>query len=147
MIVGEGHDEQKVRDTVSNFNLKDYVIFTGKISPEIIQNYYQMADIFTLPSYTEGLPLVVIEAMACGLPVVVSTAGGIPELVKNNFNGFLVPPKDKEILTEKLEILVDNDILRKNFGLNALETVDDEFNIEKKVNDLIMVYKELKTQT
>lgn len=143
MIIGEGHDEQKVRDTVSNFNLNDYIIFTGKISPETIQNYYQMADIFTLPSYTEGLPLVVIEAMACGLPVVVSTAGGIPELVKEGVNGFLVKPKDKVVLRKKLEILVDNRELRDNMGLNALETVDDEFNIDKKVEMLKKIYQEL----
>jgi glycosyltransferase involved in cell wall biosynthesis len=143
MIVGEGHEEQKVKNIVSKFDLDEYTIFTGKVSPETIQNFYQMADIFTLPSYTEGLPLVVIEAMACGLPVVVSTVGGIPELVNDGVNGFLVPPKDKFSLTEKLEILVDNEELRQKFGLKALETVDDEFNIEKKVEKMIEIYKEL----
>ena len=142
MIVGEGHEEQKVRDTVSKLKLEGSTIFTGKVSPETIQNYYQMADIFTLPSYTEGLPLVVIEAMACGLPVIVSTAGGIPELVKDSKNGFLVSPKDKLILTKKLEILVDKKELREKFGLKAFETVDDEFNIDKKVDKLIKIYQE-----
>ncbi len=143
MIVGEGHEEQKVRDTVSKLNLVNSVIFTGKISPENIQNYYQMADIFTLPSYTEGLPLVVIEAMACGLPVVVSTAGGIPELVKDDINGFLVQPKDRVLLTKKLELLVDYPELRDKFGIKALKTVDDEFNIDKKVDKLKEIYREL----
>ena len=143
MIVGEGHEEQKVKNVVSKLDLDDYIIFTGKVSPETIQNFYQMADIFTLPSYTEGLPLVVVEAMACGLPVVVSTVGGIPELVKDGINGFLVPPKDRFSLTKKLEILVDNEELRQKFGLKALETVDDEFNIEKKVEKMIEIYKEL----
>lgn len=143
MIVGEGHEEQKVRDTVSKLKLEGSIVFTGKVSPETIQNYYQMADIFTLPSYTEGLPLVVIEAMACGLPVIVSTVGGIPELVKDGKNGFLVPPKDKLILEKKLEILVDKMELREKFGVKAFETVDDEFNIDKKVDKLIKIYQEL----
>ena len=143
MIVGEGHEEQKVKNIVSKLDLDNYIIFTGKVSPETIQNFYQMADIFTLPSYTEGLPLVVVEAMACGLPVVVSKVGGIPELVKDGINGFLVPPKDRFSLTKKLEILVNNEELRQKFGLKALETVDDEFNIEKKVEKMIEIYKEL----
>ncbi len=143
MIIGEGHEEQKVRNTVSNYNLKDFVILKGKISPETIQNYYQMADVFTLPSYTEGLPLVVIEAMACGLPVVVSTAGGIPELIDEGKNGFLVSPKDKDELTKKLEFLVIDKDLREKFSIKALETVDDEFNIDKKVNKLKDLYLDL----
>lgn len=141
MVVGEGHEEEKVRNIVSKYKLDNFVIFAGKVSPETIQNYYQMADIFTLPSYTEGLPLVVIEAMACGLPVVVSTVGGIPELVKDDVNGFLVPPKDKASLTKKLKKLVDDIDLREKFGRKALETVDDEFNIDKKVDKLIEIYQ------
>lgn len=143
MIIGEGHDEQRVKETVSNFELDNSVIFKGKVSPETIQNYYQMADIFTLPSYTEGLPLVVIESMACGLPVVVSTVGGIPELVKDEDNGFLVPPRDSLSLTRKLERLVDSEKLRIKIGNRALETVDDEFNIDKKVDKMIDMYNKL----
>ena len=134
---------KRLKKLFQTINLENSIIFTGKISPEIIQKYYQMADIFTLPSYTEGLPLVVIEAMACGLPVVVSTVGGIPELVKDGNNGFLVPPKDSFSLNEKLEILVNNEELRKKIGTKALETVDDEFNIDKKVDKMINMYNKL----
>lgn len=142
MVIGEGHQEKEVKDKVSEYNLDDRVIFKGKVSPETIQYFYQMADIFTLPSYTEGLPLVVIESMACGLPVVVSAVGGIPEVVRDGENGFLVQPKNSNQLTQKLKILVEDSDLRKKYGSNALETVDDEFNIEKKVDELKSMYLE-----
>ncbi len=143
IIIGEGHAEKKIKETVAKYNLSDYITFTGKISPETIQNFYQMADIFVLPSYTEGLPLVVIEAMACGLPVVASCVGGIPEIVKNNINGFLVPPRNKEKLTQKLEFLINDEKLRKKFGEKSLEAIDDEFNIDKKINKFIKLYTSL----
>lgn len=143
MLVGEGQQKQEVHKEISRFHLDDSVIFTGKVSPETIEKYYQMADIFTLPSYTEGLPLVVIEAMACGLPVVVSTVGGIPELIEDNVNGYLIPPKNYEKLSEKLSSLVADRKLRKKFGEKALKTVDDEFNINKKVEKLKDIYADL----
>lgn len=143
MLIGEGQQKQEVQKEISRFSLDDSVIFTGKVSPETIERYYQMADIFTLPSYTEGLPLVVIEAMACGLPVVVSTVGGIPELIEDSVNGYLIPPKNYEKLAEKLNSLVADEKLRAKFGEKALQTVDDEFNINKKVDKLKDIYADL----
>lgn len=143
IIIGEGHSENEVKEIVSKYNLTDKIIFTGKVSPNVIQNYYQMADIFTLPSYTEGLPLVVIEAMACGLPVIVSNVGGIPEIAKDNINGFVIPPRDDEKLTQKLNILVNNEKLREEFGKMSFKKIDEEFNIDKKVIKLIDLYKSL----
>ena len=143
VIIGEGHSEMEVKEIVNKYNLKENITFTGKVSPEVIQNFYQMADIFTLPSYTEGLPLVVIEAMACGLPVVVSCVGGIPEIVKNNVNGFLVPPRNKEKLAQNLELLINNRELREKFGKKSFEAIDEEFNINKKIDKFIKLYKSI----
>lgn len=143
VVIGGGQSEKEVKEIVSKYNLNGHITFTGKISPDTIQNFYQMADIFTLPSYTEGLPLVVVEAMACGLPIVASCVGGIPEIVKNNENGFLIPPRNKEKLAQKLDILINNRELREKFGKKSVELIDNEFNIDKRVNKLINIYKDI----
>jgi glycosyltransferase involved in cell wall biosynthesis len=143
MIIGEGHQEKKVRNKVLEYQINEAVIFTGKISPEEIQNYYQMADIFVLPSYTEGLPLVVVEAMACGLPIVASCVGGIPEVVENNENGFLIPPRNVGELKTKLEQLIVDQDLREKFGNKSLKIVNENFNIEYKVKKMINLYENL----
>jgi N-acetyl-alpha-D-glucosaminyl L-malate synthase BshA len=144
MIIGEGHEEQKVKEKVSELELDNFIIFTGKISPEVIQNFYQMADIFVLPSYTEGLPLVVIEAMACGLPVIVSNVGGIPEIVRDGENGFIIQPKERGKLAIKLEILANDPNLREKYGKKSIQIIDDEFNIENKIIRFTDLYNELK---
>lgn len=143
MIIGEGHQETEVRKIVNEYQINESVIFTGKISPEEIQNYYQMADIFVLPSYTEGLPLVVVEAMACGLPIVASCVGGIPEVVENNENGFLISPRNVGELKTKLEQLIVNQDLREKFGSKSLEIVNENFNIDYKVKKMINLYENL----
>lgn len=145
MMVGEGEDAQKVKEKVSKLGLDKSVIFVGKISPENIQKFYQMADIFVLPSYTEGLPLVVIEAMACGLPVIASKVGGIPEVISDSENGFLVQPQKEDVLKVKLETLVTDPNLREQFGKFSMQIIDDEFNIEYKIKRFIRIYKDLKT--
>ena len=145
MIVGTGPKENEIRTKIVGLNLGKSVILTGEISPSEIHKYYQSADIFVLPSYTDagGPPLVVIEAMACGLPVIGTNVGGIPEGIEDGINGFIIHPKNVDELSEKLEILVNNKELRQKFGIKALETVDDEFNIEKKVEKLKVIYYEL----
>jgi glycosyltransferase involved in cell wall biosynthesis len=79
--------------------------------------------------------------MSCGLPVVASNVGGIPEIVKNNINGFLVPPKNVIKLIQKLEILINNNELRDQIGKGSLNTISDEFNINKKADKLLKIYK------
>lgn len=143
MIIGEGPKENELKKKVFQLDLEKCVIFTGKISPTNIHKYYQAADIFVLPSYSEGLPLSILEAMACGLPIVTTNVGGIPEVVKNSENGFIVPSKNKQLLAQKLEILAYNSDLRKKFGFKSTEIIIKKFSIEKKVEELVKLYKEL----
>ncbi len=137
MMVGGGPKESELKTLVSEFDLEDAVIFTGEVKPGIIQEYYQAADIFVLPSHIKGVPVVVIEAMACGLPVVVSNT----EIVEDGLNGFLVPHNNSELLANKIEILVNDPVLREKFRKESIKTINKEFNINIKVEKLIKLYK------
>ena len=86
----------------------------GRVQHNRIIEFLNASDIFVLPTYHEGLPNVVLEAMACRLPVVATKVGGIPEAVKDGENGFLVPPKNVERLYRNIESLIKDSQL-KNF--------------------------------
>ena len=108
-------------------------------------NYYQSADIFVLPSYTDagGPPLVFMEAMACGLPVIGTDVGGIPEGIENGVNGFIVPPGNVDELIKKLNILLKDENLRKKFGNNSLKKIhENSMTLEKKTEKLTNLYQE-----
>lgn len=143
MMVGTGPKKLQLKKRISKLGLESSVIFTGKVAPFDVNQYYKSADIFVLPSYGEGggPPLVVIEAMACGLPVVVSDVGGIPEIIKDGVNGFIVPPRNEEKLIQKLNILIENEEMRNKFRQKSIDTIDSEFDIDKKVRKLIKLYK------
>jgi N-acetyl-alpha-D-glucosaminyl L-malate synthase BshA len=144
MIIGEGPKEDELKKKAFKLGLNKLVVFTGKISPADIHEYYQSADIFVLPSHTDagGPPLVVLEAMACKLPVIGTAIGGIPEGIENDVNGFIVPPKNIDELTEKLETLVKDENLRKTFGINSLKKVrENSMTLGKKAEKLINLYK------
>lgn len=141
MIIGEGPKEDELKKRVSNLGLVKSVIFTGKVPPMNIHEYYQSADIFVLPSHTEGIPLSILEAMSCGLPIISSCVGGIPEVVEDGKNGFLVSPKDKMQLTVKLETLIDDPNLRKKFVNRSIKSINDKFNVKTKITELVKLYR------
>lgn len=143
MIAGTGPKEEELNLTISELGLEDSVVLTGKIPPSNIHLYYQSADIFVLPSYTDagGPPLVFIEAMACGLPVVGTGVGGIPEGIDEGVNGFIVPPKNVAELVKKLNVLVKDSDLREEFGNNSLKKIKaNSMTLNKKVERLIQIY-------
>ena len=143
MMVGTGPKKDELKKEVSKLSLNDFVIFTGKISSFEMHKYYQAADIFTLPSYGEGggPPLVVLEAMSCGIPVVVTDVGGIPEIIEDGINGFVVLSKDKMILIQKLRVLITDSHLRNLFVERSIGTTVKMFSIDKKINKLIKLYE------
>lgn len=142
MMIGTGPKKEEFKKKVFQLGLEDYVTLIGVVPNIKIHIYYQMADIFVLPSYTEGFPLAVLEAMACGIPVVASNVGGIHEIVKNGLNGFLVSPRKREELTEKLNFIVNNEDLRKKFVINSYEMINNSsMNMKSKIKILIRFYE------
>ena len=101
---------------------------------------YKQADIFLLPSYIEGLPMVILEAMSCGLPIIATNVGGIPEMVHDGYNGFLLMPGDIAGLVEKLMILIDQKNVRESMGENSLKQMRENYALENLDRQIAALY-------
>lgn len=126
------------------------IVFTGKLSPEALANEYRTANVFTLPAIvdskgdTEGLGVVLIEAMELGLPVVASNVGGIPDVVVDGVSGILVPEKNPEALASAYKRLAAEPELQKQLLEGARKRIDECFNWSKIVERQIAVYEKIR---
>ena len=103
--------------------------------------YLQKSKVSILPSYREGLPKGLLEAASCKLPIISTNVPGCKEICRNNFNGFLVPPKDPKSLAVSIEKLIFDSNLLKKFGSNSRKLVEQKFSrsiISKKFSDLYL---------
>lgn len=139
ILVGGGEEEGNLKKSAIKKGVKNDVIFLGQRSD--VNQILKAFDIFVFPSLTEGLPLVVIEAMATGLPIVASHVGGIPELVVNGETGFLVSPTSKEEIKETIIKLLNNPELRKEMGQIARKRFETHFSLPQMVQKYIEVYE------
>jgi len=112
---------------------------TGKAKEEVLA----AADCLVLPSYAEGLPIAILEAMAHGIPVIATTVGAIPEVITDGEQGFLIEPGDVQALTECMLKLSNDPELRKTMGLAARRRVEEEFSIDTMVERVMAVYREV----
>ncbi len=141
VIVGEGYLMESLRALVSQLELSETVIFTGFLEdvPQIIATF----DVAVLPSYFEGMGRVLLEAMAMEKPVVGTRVGGIPDLVEQGLNGYLVSPGNgKELASAILKILNDKDLALK-MGQAGRKKMTDRFSAESMVRSIEEVYSEL----
>jgi len=144
VIVGAGSYLSDLKKMAIKLGIKDRVIFTGKISDNDLLKYYNLADIFAFPTLRmEGLPLVVMEAMACKVPVVASRIGGIPTVIENEKDGLLIRPNDLEDLKDKILMLLEDEKFAKKIGKNARNKIVKKFSVDKMVDDTIKVYEEV----
>jgi len=119
-IVGEGPLREELEDKVNVLNLRHVVKFLGALAhPDPLFKEYEWADVFLLPSYTEGIPRVIAEAMSKGVPVVASTVGGIPHIIDNNEDGILVEPGNINEFTMVLSQLKNDTELGKKLSANG----------------------------
>ena len=150
-IVGDGQLRASLEELRQKLGLMDDIIFAGHT--DTVLPYYQGADIFVLPSLSEGLPLSLLEAMSCGLPVVATIVGGNAEIVDPNLktkevvsdyhigeHGILVNPKDVNGLAKALLRLLKDDGLSKQMGSKARTLVENKFSLEKIVKEYVGLY-------
>jgi glycosyltransferase involved in cell wall biosynthesis len=107
-IVGKGDMSRFYRKIVKRYGLANIATFTGRLTGSALVKVYQNASLFVLPTENDSLPTVVIEAMACGLPVITTDVGSTSTLVKNGQNGFLIQPKNSTILANKIKYLLSH---------------------------------------
>jgi glycosyltransferase involved in cell wall biosynthesis len=138
-IAGSGPKEYQLKEYAKTLGIGKDVHFIGYVRDNAkLSRLYQDSDVFILPSYTEGVPKVILEAMANGLPVVATSVGGIPEIIQNGLNGLLVPTEDAEAICDSVYRLLNNEKLRLKMRESALETVR-KFTLEKQTENIVGV--------
>ncbi len=137
LIVGEGELREELEAKVKSMRLGN-IIFVG-FQREIIK-YLSIMDIFVLPSLFEGLPMSVLEAMACKKPVVATNISGTAEVVVDNQTGFLVEPKNVEQLTDRLMRLIANSSIRQQMGELGMQRVIQQFSAQRMINKTEEIY-------
>ncbi|KFD40800.1 glycosyl transferase family 1 [Peptococcaceae bacterium SCADC1_2_3] len=121
ILGGEGPEEEDLKRLIEQLNLGDCVDFLGQIPNEDVSRYMVAAHVFVLPSLSEGFGIVNLEAMASGLPIVASKVGGLPEIIEDGENGFLVEPRSPKQIADKVLLLLADDELRERISKNNKE--------------------------
>jgi glycosyltransferase involved in cell wall biosynthesis len=147
VIVGEhGEQELDLRKLIKALGLKDNVRFTGPLEQSRLYVEYQNADIFCLPCRVlengdrDGLPNVLMEAMACGLPVITTPVSGIPEIIEDGRNGTLVPPNDAHALADAIQRISSDRMLARNLGRAGRMTVLERFDGDRTALELAALF-------
>jgi len=138
-IVGSGAEESVLKKKVRENGLDGNINFTGYIPyGKDIVGVYQNSDIFILPSLSEGVPKTMLESMANGVPVIATSVGGIPEIIKDGVNGLLIPPADPSAIANAIYRLINNCELRIRIAKNGLETMK-EYSLESQRDRIVEI--------
>lgn len=121
-IIGDGEERPAIEKKINEYNLNNCVILHGYQNKEYIDEILNTSSIYCMTSYEESFGLVLLEALSHGIPCVAfDSAQGATEIIKNEFNGFLIPNRDKELMKSKIEFLMHNTETRMDFGQNGRE--------------------------
>jgi len=124
-----------------SLRISNKVLFTGAVPFEDLRGLYAGASFFVFPSAAEGMPLTILEAMSSGLPVIATNIPGTDEVVIENYNGFLVPPRDVEALRSRIQVLTDDGKSCKKMGENARRFVMSKFSWRSTAEKTVEVYQ------
>lgn len=141
VIVGEGSERKNLEKLVNDLSIENSVEFTGYKKPSNIVKWFNQIDIFINLSRRESFGVSVVEAMACGLPVIASNIGGLKEIIIDGESGVLVEPDNVFETAEAIEKLIMNSEERDKLGKTARVRVEKYFDWDKSINKIISIYK------
>jgi len=126
ILAGDGPLKQKITQFIDKEKLTDIVTYIGKLKDCEKENFFKSLDVFVLPAITvsndmDGIPVVLMEAISYGLPIISTNVSGIPEICKNNYNGFLIQEKNVNAIVNAITKLYNDKTLIKQFSINSLE--------------------------
>lgn len=131
-----------IEQRATELRLNGCLVLTGALAWDGVLNLYASAAVVVLPSFAEGVPVVLMEAMACGRPVVATRVGGIPELVQHGVTGLLVAPGDAEELADALQWVHENPESAKALAENAARFVREQYGLESSVRRLSELFRQ-----
>ncbi len=140
-IVGDGPLKSPCQRVAMKLGISNRVTFTGAVTESQKNQWYQKARVCVFPSTYEPFPMVALEALTAGKPVVASSVGGLPEVIHNGVNGFLVPPRNPERIATALTRILSDEELGNRLAANALRTIDREFRWEKIAQKTLKLYR------
>jgi glycosyltransferase involved in cell wall biosynthesis len=138
LMIGEGHQHERLQQHIDGMGLQDHVTLVGAIPPDDMAIWYQLGDAFLFASKSETQGMVILEAMAAGLPVVAVRSSGIDDVVRHGFNGFKTPEKQDQWCAH-VQQLLENDELREELASHALEFAAD-YSVEQFAWDVREIY-------
>ena len=135
MVVGGGDYLDEAKKMARKLGIADCMLFTGMVDIDSIPDYINAADLFILPTLRkEGLPLSILEAMACKKPVITTNIGGNPSVVKNGINGILIKPASTRELRQSLHLLLNEERLASRLAHNAYESIKEHFSLNRMID-------------
>ncbi len=142
VFAGPG-DQERYLKKIKAMNLSSYALFTGPLSRESIIHLIKKSELLVAPSFTENSPYTILEAMACGKPVVATRVGGIPEIIQNGDNGILIDQKSSQMLADSIINLLENKDLQLKLSQNATKTIAKNFSWTSNLSKYLELYEEI----
>lgn len=143
IMVGGGSGDPNLLDRIQSMEQRNEIVLTGHLDFPQLQKLFAASDCFILPSYAEGLPLTLLEAMASGLPVIATPVGGIPEVVQEGINGYLIPIGNSIALSDKIKRFIQNPLMVKRMKENNLTKINDQYRVDVVIRQYNALYKDL----
>jgi len=140
VLAGEGDARKSIEKTVAELELCEIVELKGAIDHDEVIELFQTASVAVLSSNREGMPVSLMEAGACGIPVVATSVGGVPELIEHEITGFLSPPGEAQSLADNIERLLMDPELRARMGDAARRRIEEKFSLKRQVDKMLKLW-------
>jgi len=140
-IAGDGPDRARLEQDIASRNLARHAVMEGFLNQDKLRELYAECDTLALPSFAEGLPVVLMEAMAMEIPCVATWITGVPEIVQHEIDGLLTPPGDAEALASAIARLMDDPALRRRLGQQARLGILAKFDLQRNTEHLAEIFR------